>query len=225
MLKIGHRGASGYESENTLASFQKAIDLHVDQIELDVHLSADGELMVIHDATIDRLTDGSGHVIEYTLPELKRFRIDKKHEIPTLSQVLDLVDQKCVVNIELKSYETTEKTVDLIEKYIDEKKWSYDQFIVSSFDWNALEQVYILNPNIRIGVLAEINLALAFSFAESILAYCINPYFHLLTAENTIEMQKAGFQVFPWTVNEIEDIKKMKSLNVDGIISNFPDRI
>lgn len=225
MLKIGHRGACGYEPENTLASFQKAIELHVDQIELDVHLSADNELMVIHDKTIDRVTDGSGEVKEFTVPELKRLRIDKKHEIPTLTEVLDLVDQKCGVNIELKSYETTEMVVDLIEKYVDEKKWNYNQFIVSSFDWNALEQIYILNPKIRVGVLAEINIALAFDFAESIQAYSINPYFHLLTAENTLEMQKAGFQVFPWTVNETEDIKKMKSFNVDGIISDFPDRI
>jgi len=225
MLKIGHRGASGYEPENTLASFQKAIELHVDQIELDVHLSADDELMVIHDETIDRVTDESGQVKEFTVPELKRFRIDKKHDIPTLSEVLDLVDQKCGVNIEIKSFEATEKVVELIEEYVDEKRWNYNQFIVSSFNWNALEQVYILNPSIRIAVLTETNLDLAVAFAETILATAVNPYFHLLTAENTAEMQTAGFLVFPWTVNETEDIKKMKSFNVDGIISDFPDRI
>jgi len=225
MLKIGHRGASGYEPENTLASFQKAIELHVDQIELDVHLSADDELMVIHDETIDRVTDESGQVKEFTVPELKRFRIDKKHDIPTLSEVLDLVDQKCGVNIEIKSFEATEKVVELIEEYVDEKRWNYNQFIVSSFNWNALEQVYILNPSIRIAVLTETNLDLAVAFAETILATAVNPYFHLLTAENTAEIQTAGFLVFPWTVNETEDIKKMKSFNVDGIISDFPDRI
>jgi glycerophosphoryl diester phosphodiesterase len=225
MLKIGHRGAKGYEPENTLKSFQKAIDLHVDRIELDVHLSADNEIMVIHDETVDRVTNQTGFVKEFSLPELKRFRIEKKYRIPTLSQVLNLINQRCEVNIELKSYEVTEKVVDLIEKYIEEKKWNYSQFVVSSFDWSALQQVTYLNSNIRIGVLTESDPDLAFAFAKTIQATSIHPYFHLLTAENTAEIQEAGFEVFPWTVNEIEDIKKMKSFNVNGIISDFPDRI
>ena len=152
MLKIGHRGARGYEPENTLIGFQKAIDLHVDRIELDV-------------------------------------------------------------------------VVDLIEKFIAEKKWNYSQFVVSSFDWTALQQVALLNWEIRIGVLTETDLDLAVAFAKFIQAKSIHPYHHLLTAENTAQLQEKGFEVFPWTVNEPEDIKKIKSFNVNGIISDFPDRI
>jgi glycerophosphoryl diester phosphodiesterase len=225
MLKIGHRGARGHEPENTLIGFQKAIDLHVDRIELDVHLSSDDELMVIHDETVDRTTDGKGFVNQFSLPELKRFRIEKEHYIPTLSEVLNLIDQKCDINIELKSYETADKVVDLIEKYVSEKKWNYNQFLVSSFDWNALQQVTLLNSKIPIGVLTETNLDLAFAFAKFIKAKSIHPYFHLVTKENTAKMQKKGFQVFPWTVNEIEDIRKIKTYNVNGIISDFPDRL
>lgn len=225
MLKIGHRGARGYKPENTLIGFQKAIDMHVDRIELDVHLSVDGEIMVIHDETIDRTTDGKGFVNEFSLPELKRFLINKEHHIPTLSEVLNLIDQKCDINIELKSYETADKVVDLIEKYISEKNWNYDQFLVSSFDWNALQQVTFLNSEIPIGVLTETDLDLAFAFAKFIQAKSIHPYFHLLTAENTIRLQEKGFQVYPWTVNELEDIKKIKSYNVNGIITDFPDRL
>jgi len=225
MLKIGHRGARGYEPENTLIGFQKAIDLHVDRIELDVHLSADGEIMVIHDETIDRTTDGKGMVNEFSLPELKRFHIEKDQHIPTLSEVLNLIDQKCDINIELKSYETADKVVDLIEKYVAEKNWKYNQFLVSSFDWNALQQVTFLNSEIPIGVLTETDLDLALAFAKFIQAKSIHPYFHLLTKENTERFQEKGFQVFPWTVNEIEDIKKTKTYNVNGIISDFPDRI
>lgn len=225
MLKVGHRGAKGYEPENTLIGFQKAIDLQVNSIEFDVHLSADGEIIVIHDETLDRTTNGKGAVNNLTLLELKCLQADKEQKIPTLAEVLNLIDKKCEVNIELKSLETVEKVVLIIEKYISEKKWSYNHFVVSSFDWTALKQVQLLNAAIPIGVLTETNLDLALTFAQFIKAKSIHPYFHLLTTENTKQIQAAGFQVFPWTVNEMEDIKKVTNYKVNGIISDYPDRI
>jgi glycerophosphoryl diester phosphodiesterase len=225
MLKIGHRGAKGYEPENTLISFQKALDMQVDGIELDVHLSADGELIVIHDETIDRTTNGKGVVNALSLRELKAFQIENEHQIPTLSEVFDLLDQYCFINIELKSYETADAVVALIELYVSEKKWNYNSFLVSSFDWNALQQVRFLNDEIPIGVLAEINLDLAQAFAKFIQAKSIHPHFHLLTKENTAQMQEKGFEVFAWTINEEEDIQKTKTFNINGIITDFPNRI
>ncbi|MBQ0909872.1 glycerophosphodiester phosphodiesterase [Flavobacterium sp. F-328] len=225
MLKIGHRGAKGYEPENTLVSFQKALDLRVNGIELDVHLSADGEIIVIHDETIDRTTNGKGFVNGLPLQELKAFLIEEKYEIPTLEEVFDLVNQKCFINIELKSHDATDKVVALIEKYVKKKGWKYDHFLVSSFDWNALQQVALLNSKIGIGVLTETDLDMALAFAETIQAKSIHPYFHLLTKENTANIQKKGFQIFPWTINEVEDIQKIKKYNVNGIITDFPDRI
>ncbi|WP_416841958.1 glycerophosphodiester phosphodiesterase [Flavobacterium sp. LB3P122] len=225
MKKIGHRGVKGYEPENTLVSFQKALDMHLDGIELDVHLSSDDELMVIHDETIDRTTNGKGFVNKLSLRELKTFRIEDKHQIPTLKEVFDLVNQNCFINIELKKYDTAEKVVSLIEKFVVKKEWKYDRFLVSSFDWNALQQVVFLNDKIPIGVLTETNLDLAQAFAKFIQAESIHPHFHLLTKENTAQMQKKGLQVFPWTINEIEDIQKIKAFNVNGIITDFPNRI
>ncbi|QZK89344.1 glycerophosphodiester phosphodiesterase [Flavobacterium sp. CHNK8] len=225
MLKIGHRGAKGYEPENTLVSFKKALDLYADGIELDVHLSADGEIIVIHDETIDRTTDGKGFVNTLSLQELKAFLIDGKHEIPTLEEVFDLTNQKCLINIELKSHDATDKVVELIEEYVIEKSWKYDQFLVSSFDWNALQRVASLNDKIGIGVLTETDLDLALAFAKTTQAKSIHPYFHLLTIKNTAHIQEKGFQVFPWTINEVEDIQKIKTFNVNGIITDFPDRI
>ena len=225
MLKIGHRGAKGYEPENTLVSFQKALDMHVDGIELDVHLSADGEIIVIHDETIDRTTNGKGFVNALSLRELKAFRINEKYQIPTLKELFDLVNQDCFINIELKSYEATDKVVSLIEKYVAKKGWKYDRFLVSSFDWNALQQVAFLNDKIPLGVLTETDLELALAFAKFILAKSIHPHFHLLTKENTAQMQEKGLQVFPWTINEVADIQKIKTFHVDGIITDFPDRI
>jgi glycerophosphoryl diester phosphodiesterase len=225
MLKIGHRGAKGYEPENTLVSFQKALGMQVDGIELDVHLSADGELIVIHDETIDRTTNGKGFVNALSLRELNAFRINGTHEIPTLAAVFDLVNQDCFINIELKSYDAADKVVSLIEKYVAKKGWKYDRFLVSSFDWNALQQVAFLNDKIQIGVLTETDLDLALAFAKFIQAKSIHPHFHLLTKDNTAQMQEKGLQVFPWTINELEDIQKIKTFNVNGIITDFPNRI
>ncbi|MBF4514955.1 glycerophosphodiester phosphodiesterase [Flavobacterium sp. ANB] len=225
MLKIAHRGARGYEPENTLKSFQRALDLNADGIELDVHLSTDGHIIVIHDETIDRTTNGKGFVNTFSLSELKSFLIDEKYQIPTLNEVFDLVDKKCLINVELKGLGTAGKVVTLIEEYITHKNWNYENFIVSSFDWTSLEEVHNLNSNIAIGVLTEEDIDTALSFANLIKARAINPDYILLNQENTKEMQEQGFLVFPWTVNTPEDIQKIKSYNVDGIISDFPDKL
>jgi glycerophosphoryl diester phosphodiesterase len=219
ILKIGHRGAKGYEPENTLISFQKAIDLKVDGIELDVHLSSDGEIMVIHDETIDRTTNGKGFVKKFTASQLKELGI------PTLIEVLDLVSQKCFVNIELKGIGTAKPVVELITHYISNKNWTNTDFLISSFDWKMLEEVQLLNPKIRIGVLTETSAGKALAFAKKIKAYSIHSNYRLLTKENVVLMQENGFEVYPWTVNSKEAIQAIKSFQVNGIISDFPDRI
>lgn len=219
MLKIGHRGAKGYVAENTLASFQKALDLGVDGIELDVHLSSDREIIVIHDETIDRTTSKNGFVKDFTSSQLKELGI------PTLEEVFDLIDRKCIINIEIKDIKATEKVVQLIEKYIFDFKWNYNQFQISSFNWKSLAEVSKLNPEILIGVLSNKNIEEAIDFAVNSKAFSINPYFNLLNAENVKSIQENGFKVYTWTVNSIEDITFVKWLKVDGIISDFPDKI
>ncbi|MEL1252850.1 glycerophosphodiester phosphodiesterase family protein [Flavobacterium sp. DGU38] len=225
ILKIAHRGAKAYEPENTLQAFQKALDLHSDGIELDVHLSADGHIIVMHDETIDKMTNGKGDINTYTLAELKSFLIADEFQIPTLNEVFDLVNKKCFINVELKNADTSNNVVSLIEKYIAEKDWNYGHFIISSFDWNALKEVQNLNPNIPIGVLTEENIDTALAFAETIKAKAIHPDFQLLNKENVSKIQEKGFFVFPWTVNSEEDIQKVKSYQVNGIISDNPDKI
>jgi glycerophosphoryl diester phosphodiesterase len=219
LLNIAHRGASGYESENTLIAFQKALDFKVDGIEIDVHLSSDGEIMVIHDETINRTTNGRGLVKNYSASELQ------KYGIPTLTEVLELVNRSCFINIELKGIGTEKPVVKLIEEYIVEKNWNYNDFLVSSFDWKMLDEVQILNPKIKIGVLTEYTILEALAFAKNINAFSIHPYYNLLTKENVALMQENGFEVYTWTVNIKEDIEKIKAFNVNGIISDFPDRL
>ena len=219
MLKIGHRGAKGYADENTLASFQKAVDLHCDGIELDVHLSLDDEIMVIHDAAIDRTTNGIGFVKDKKASELKRFGI------PTLEDVFLLINKKCFINIEIKEPKATFKVVALVQKFVSEKQWNYNQILISSFDWEVLNQVSILNSNLLIGVLTDSDLEKTLSFAQKINAYSIHPFHQLLAKEKVTLWQQNGFLVFPWTVNDPDEIALLKSFNVDGIISDFPDKL
>ena len=225
MLKIGHRGAKGYAPENTLASFQKALDMQVDGVELDVHMSSDHEIVVIHDDTVNRTTNHNAVVDQLSLAELKVLQIADEHQIPTLAEVFDLIDRKIFINVELKGNHTSKPVAALIEKHVAEKNWTYDLFLVSSFDWNALQEIHKLNPKIDLGVLTSTDIDLAIGFATFIQAKSIHPYFHLLTLENTQLMQQKGFEVFPWTVNEREDIEKIKTFEVNGIITDFPDRL
>jgi glycerophosphoryl diester phosphodiesterase len=215
MLKIGHRGAKGHVPENTLISFQKALELGVDMIELDVHLSKDDIPVVIHDSTVNRTTITKGKVIDFTAKELQNLGI------PTLEDVFNLVQNQCEINIEIKIFEATKAVLDLINN----SSFDTEKIIISSFDWNALQETRFHHETIRIGILTETDLDLALAFAKFIKAYSIHPYFHLLTSENVKKIKEKEFKIFPWTVNEPEDITFVKSIEVDGIISDFPDRI
>lgn len=219
MLKIGHRGAKGHLLENTILSFQKAIDLGVDGIELDVHLSADGVVVVLHDESIDRTTTEKGLVKNFSATHLQSLGI------PTLQEVFDLLPATVFVNIEIKAIEATEKVVELITKQRALKELPYSQFQISSFDWNVLRIVKSVDPTILLGVLTEDAFDEAVTFAEQINAHSINPFFHLLTPENIHLAHQKGFKVYPWTVNSPEDITFVRNLNVDGIISDYPDRL
>ncbi|HLV38644.1 glycerophosphodiester phosphodiesterase [Xanthomarina sp.] len=224
-LKIGHRGAKGYIAENTLESIQKALDIGVDGIEIDVHVCASGELVVFHDFTLDRMTNGTGEIKKVSLSELKQLKVNNEFLIPTLEEVLDVIDKKCFLNIELKGRHTAAKTCEVIQKHIREKAWSYSDFIVSSFQHFELEAVYKIDKNIPLGVLSKASMTEATEFAKTIKAAAIHPNYALLTSENIKLAQSNGYKVYTWTVNDEQTIKRMKSYGVDGIISDVPDRL
>ena len=225
ILKIGHRGARGYVAENTLASFQKAIDLGADGIELDVHVCASGELVVFHDFTLKRVTNGTGKIADFSLKELKKLKVLKDYQIPTLVEVLDLVDRKCMVNVELKGKGTAAEACDIIETYVKTKSWSYDAFIISSFKPELLRKAFEHNDQIPLAVLTETDLDEALGFGETIKATAINPDFTMLTQKRVHEIHKKGFKINVWTVNDPSDIRRMKDFGVDGIITDYPDRL
>jgi glycerophosphoryl diester phosphodiesterase len=219
MLKIAHRGAKGYVPENTLIAFEKAIALNSHGIELDVQLSKDGIPIVIHDVTVDRTTTATGFVHEFSATQL--------HElgIPSLKDVFDLVDRRCFINIEIKNNAAAQSVVHLIEEYVKHQNWKYSDFIVSSFDWNELSEITSSNCNILIGIITHNDMEAALLFAKKINAFSIHPFFELLNNQTVASVQKQGFKVFPWTVNTTEAISLLHSFGVDGIITDFPDRI
>lgn len=224
-LTIGHRGSKGYVAENTKESIQKALDYGVDGIEIDVHLCASGELVVFHDVTLDRMTNGSGELSSKSLKELRQLKVNNEYQIPTLEEVLNLIDKKCFLNIELKGKNTAIKTFEMVQYYIQNKGWNYDDFIVSSFQNHELETIFTREKKIPLAVLTKANIDEAIEFAKTINALTIHPNVAIVTQANIKKAQNLGYKINVWTVNDFDAIKKMKDYNVNAIISDFPDRI
>tara|TARA_R110000868_G_scaffold720_5_gene5282 strand:- start:25585 stop:26271 length:687 start_codon:yes stop_codon:yes gene_type:complete len=224
VLKIGHRGAKGHVTENTLESIRKALELGVHGIEIDVHLCASGELVVFHDFTIDRMTDGTGNISEFKLKELKKFKVKGRFQIPTLSQALLLIENKCLLNIELKGKNTAKELCRLFDFYVERKGWEYKNILVTSFQSNLLESVYKINKKIPLGVVTNTNLDEAVSFAKTIQAVSIHVDYTMLTKE-IVEKLREDYKVFAYTVNNLKPLERIKSYGVDGIISDYPNRI
>ncbi|MDO6471045.1 glycerophosphodiester phosphodiesterase family protein [Maribacter sp. 1_MG-2023] len=224
-LVIGHRGAMGHETENTLPSIQKAMDLGVDMIEIDVFKIKSGEIVVFHDETLDRLTNAPGNIEDYYIFDLHKVIVNGGHKIPMLQDVLKLIDNKVALNIELKGAGTADRVNHIMNSYIEKRNWSPENFIISSFNWDELKEMREHNPNVAIAVLTEENPLDAIPVAKELNAVAINPYFKNLDLENANEIRDAGFKIYTWTVNEPADIEAMKRIAVDGIITNFPERI
>ncbi|HEX9915836.1 MAG TPA: glycerophosphodiester phosphodiesterase family protein [Candidatus Bathyarchaeia archaeon] len=225
VLRIGHRGAAGYESENTLRGFERAVQLGADMVELDVHLCASGELVVIHDDTVDRTTDGSGSVGGMTLGELRALDAGKGEKIPTLDEVFAALQGRVAVDVELKGLGTAEPVYELVDGLVRRRRWALSKVLVTSFDWGMLEELRGLSDRIRLGSLIHREPFRALRFASEIRAYSVNPFHESMDAGYVREAHRLGLAVYPWTVNEAADIERVKGLGVDGVISDYPDRV
>ena len=227
VMIIGHRGAMGHVAENTIPSIKKAMELGVDGIEIDVFKCKTGELVVFHDEKLDRLTNSSGLIESLELDSIKKITVLDQYRIPTLEDVLILIDGQVKLNIELKGQGTASPTNDIINQYINKEGWTNDKFIISSFKWDELEKIRSLNSLIPIAVLVNtrVNPIEALPFARKVKAIAINPNFKDLNQENIKEIQSNGFKVFPYTINELDDIERMIKLGVDAIITDYPERV
>ena len=227
VLRIGHRGSKGYIAENTLESINHAILLGVDGIEIDIFKCLSGELVLSHENNLKRLTGRSGQLEKLTLDELKKFLVVGKYKIPTLIDVLTRIENPLFVNIELKGFNTAQATSKIIADISTSTSWSLEHFIVSSFNWNELELFRSIDKNTPVGVLVNKSMSVneAIEFGKKINAQAIHPNFKILDDKAVKKIKNNGFKIYSWTVNNRDDINLMKKLKVDGIISDFPDRI
>lgn len=224
-LVIGHRGARGHVAENTVASVQKALDLGVDGIEVDIFLCASGELVVFHDKTLDKLTNATGYIENLDLDSIKKITVLGKEPIPTLKEVIETINGKVKLNIELKGSQTAAPTAALLESYFKEGRFNPSDFFISSFDWDELALFYQATQEVPIAVLTEDDPLDAIPIAKSLNAFAINPEFVSLTHKNVRKIHQAGLKVYPWTINELADIAHAKALEVDAIITDYPERV
>jgi len=222
MLTIGHRGAAGLEPENTILSFKRAIDLGVDMIEFDVQLCNSGEVVVFHDFTLDRCTNGNGLVIEKTLDELKKLDAGKGQKISTLTESLESINRKVDINIELKGRSTSHKVANIIKHFIDNNHWQMKDFIISSFDHDELLKFTKLMPEIKIGVLYKTIPDNFNEMASALNAFSINANFKFIIKDIVRQIHLKGYQTYAYTVNKKEDKLKMKEMGVDGVFTDFP---
>lgn len=223
MLCIGHRGAMGYEPENTLLSIKKALDLGVDGVEIDVY-NVENELVVIHDRDLSRTTNGNGYIEDATFAYLRSLDAGKGEHVPTLKEVFNTVNRQAIVNIELKGSNTAKLVANLIVEYV-QQGWSYQDFVVSSFNHYELNQIKTIDPQITIGMLI-FGLPLDYmDIARKLRADVVIACLDYVNSQLVAAAHQANFPIWVYTVNQPKDMEKMRQLGVDGIFTNYPDLI
>ncbi|PDH39927.1 MAG: glycerophosphodiester phosphodiesterase [OM182 bacterium MED-G24] len=217
MRCIGHRGAMGYEPENTLVSFRKAIEMGCDMVELDVY-AVSNQLVVIHDGLVDRTTNGRGGVMSHTFEALRSLDAGHQQQIPTLEEVLELCLEHVEVNIELKGPGTAIPVSRFIDRHYPDH---IDQLLLSSFDHNELARA---DPQLRRGTLFG-KRGDYLHVARRLNAYAIHCHHRLVNEEMLEDLHGASLRVYAYTVNDPGQIADFRALGVDGVFTNFPDRV
>ncbi len=223
MITIGHRGAAGYEPENTLRSIRKALELEAHWIEVDVYY-VDGHLMVFHDDTLSRTTNGAGRIQEQNFAYLRTLDAGKGEQIPTLDEVIACIDHRAGLNVELKGPATAAPVTERLTRAVAEEGYAIEDFLVSSFDHAQLVAAQAFAPDVRIGVLMPGWPLKHTKLAEDMGAYSVNLHLRTVTQELVDDAHDRGLRVWIYTVNQPEDIARMRHFGVDGIFTDYPDR-
>ncbi len=229
---FGHRGACKYAPENTLASFTLAVEQGADAIELDAKLSIDNQVMVIHDQTVDRTTDGKGRVNQLTLRELKELDagsfFDEKfrgEKIPTLDEVFETVGKRFFINVELTNYASRRDQLVLQVAEIVKRHNLQNSILFSSFAPINLRRMKELLPEVPVGLLAldgPLGALNRSAFYLSLSPAIIHPYLKDVNAGFMARERSRGRRVHVWTVNAEVDMKRLMDLGVDGVFTDDP---
>lgn len=229
---FAHRGASKYAPENTIAAFELAVEQGADAIELDAKLSADGKVVVIHDQTVDRTTNGTGRVNKLTLSEMKEFDagsfFDSKfstERIPTLDEVFEIVGRRIFINVELTNYASqNDELVPLVAEIV-KRHGIQNNILFSSFAPANLRRARQLLPEVPVGLLALTGVMGALNRSRYFLNLSpkiLHPYLADVNSRLVEREHERGRRVHVWTVNEEKDLRRMKELGVDGVFTDDP---
>ena len=223
LLCIGHRGAMGHAPENTLASFQKALELGTPCVELDAYY-VDGNLLVFHDDRLERTTNGSGYLLDRNFDYLRSLDAGNGEKIPTLREVFEAIDLRAGVNIELKGPHTARPVVGFISA-LRKHGWKDDLILVSSFNHRQLAEVRRIDSRIRLGAMIVGLPVDDAAFAAVLGAYSVHLSLEFVDRRFVDDAHSRGLRVFVFTVNHPDDICKMEELGVDGVFTNYPERV
>jgi glycerophosphoryl diester phosphodiesterase len=231
-LVIGHRGAAGEAPENTLASFQLAMEQGADGVELDVHLTKDGEIVVCHDATLDRTTNGSGAIYVHTYEDIRSYDAGAwfaerfaGERVPLLGEVFDLVPNNKLINVEIKHSYSGQMEERLLQFLRQRDRLK--QVVISSFNHKCILRIKQLEPDAKVGLLYAADLVNHADYARQLGVdiYSLHPYYQLLGKADVEGALAAEMNVYPYTVNAIADLRQMIQYGVSGIITDFPARV
>lgn len=238
MVNIAHRGASGHAPENTMAAFEKAVEMKADYIEVDVQMTQDGEVIAMHDTTVNRTTNGTGAVSDYTLEELQQLDAGSwfseefaGEKIPTFEEIIDTYRGKIGILIELKSPELypgiEEKVADALKERNMHKPRN-EKIIIQSFNHESVQLSKERLPRIPHAVLAGTSWAdVTDEELEEFATYAdfFNPNMNIVTHHLVDRVHKAGMDIYPYTVRTQEQADSLFELHVDGIITDFPEYV
>lgn len=215
---FGHRGASALAPENTLASFARGVALGVDGVELDVRLTSDGEVVVLHDERLERTTNGVGRVCETPFRALRRLDAGNGERVPTLEEVFDAVPQHVAVNVELKAPGTALAVVEVLAQ-------ARQPLLVSSFDHAELGRFHAAMPQVACAPLAARWRDNLVAVASSLGACCINLADRVATPRRLASIAEHGFGCLVYTVDNAARAGQLRATGAAGVFTNRPDRI
>ncbi|RVT47876.1 glycerophosphodiester phosphodiesterase [Rheinheimera sediminis] len=221
MQIIAHRGASGLYPENTLLAIEQALLANADGIEIDV-FCVENTLVVIHDENVNRTTNGTGLLQDFTLKQLQQLDAGSGQQVPTLWQVLQLVNNQTLLNIELKGADTIEPLLQLLAKAETELGTDPDKLLISSFNHHLLKKIKTQKPNLKLGALTA-SLPLDYAvFASELGAWSVNCDKGFINQHMVLDAHQRGLKVWVYTVNDAVTAAKMQQLGVDAIFCNYP---
>lgn len=223
LMIFAHRGANSFAPENSLQAFEEALRINCDGIEMDIRYTASGDIIVFHDRNLYRMTGHKANVHQLKLETIKKYYLagNPNFIIPTFKEALDLIRDKTIINVEIKrEFSRSNGFEEKVVKILKDFKLN-DNIIISSFNPLVLKRIAVIAPHLHLGFIYRNRSQKLMTFGTSLKSLHIN--FKTLSKKYLKAMQEKGYKIFPWTVDQINDMRHLLQMGVDGIITNRPE--